>query len=78
WMVLRETLYLVLAGLLIGVPAALLGARLIASQLFGLSATDPLTLIAAAIVLTLVALLAGYLPARRASRVNPLNALRYE
>ncbi len=78
WMVLRETLFLVLAGLLIGVPAALLGARLISSQLFGLSATDPLTLIAAAIVLTLVALLAGYLPARRAARVNPLNALRYE
>jgi predicted permease len=78
WMVLRETLYLVLAGLLIGVPAALLGARLISSQLFGLSATDPLTLIAAAAVLTLVALLAGYLPARRAARVNPLSALRYE
>jgi len=78
WMVLRETLYLVLAGLLIGVPAALLGARLISSQLFGLSATDPLTLIAAAAVLTLVALLAGYLPARRAARVNPLKALRYE
>jgi predicted permease len=78
WMVLRETLYLVLAGLLIGVPAALLGARLISSQLFGLSATDPLTLVAAAFVLTLVALLAGYLPARRAARVNPLSALRYE
>ena len=78
WMILRETLYLVLAGLLIGVPAALLGARLIESQLFGLNATDPLTLIAASVVLTIVALLAGYLPARRASRVNPLNALRYE
>ena len=59
-------------------PAALLGARLIESQLFGLNATDPLTLIAASVVLTIVALLAGYLPARRASRVNPLNALRYE
>lgn len=78
WMVLRETLYLVLAGLILGVPAALLGARFIESQLFGMSSTDPLTLIGAALVLTLVALLAGYLPARRASRVNPLSALRYE
>ncbi|HEY0723966.1 MAG TPA: FtsX-like permease family protein, partial [Pyrinomonadaceae bacterium] len=78
WMILRETLYLVLAGLVIGVPAALLGARLIATQLFGLSPTDPLTLIGASLVLTIVALLAGYLPARRASRVNPLSALRYE
>jgi ABC-type antimicrobial peptide transport system permease subunit len=51
---------------------------LISAQLFGLKPTDPLTLIGAAIVLTVVAMLAGYLPARRASRVNPLNALRYE
>ena len=78
WMILRETLYLVLAGLVIGLPAALLGAKLIASQLFGLKPADPFTLIAASVVLTVVALLAGYLPARRASRVNPLNALRYE
>jgi predicted permease len=77
-MILRETLYLVLAGLVIGVPAALIGAKLISAQLFGLSPTDPLTLIGAAVVLTVVAMLAGYLPARRASRVNPLNALRYE
>ena len=78
WMILRETLYLVLAGLVLGVPAALIGAKLISSQLFGLQATDPLTLIGAALVLTIVAMLAGYLPARRAARVNPLHALRYE
>jgi ABC-type antimicrobial peptide transport system permease subunit len=78
WMILRETLYLVLAGLVLGVPAALVGAKLISAQLFGLKPTDPLTLIGAAVVLTVVAMLAGYLPARRASRVNPLNALRYE
>jgi predicted permease len=78
WMILRETLYLVLAGLVLGVPAALIVARLISTQLFGLSPTDPLTLVGAAIVLAVVAMLAGYLPARRAARVNPLNALRYE
>jgi ABC-type antimicrobial peptide transport system permease subunit len=78
WMVLRETLYLVLAGLVIGIPAALVGAKLISAQLFGLKPADPLTLVGASVVLTIVALLAGYLPARRASRVNPLSALRYE
>jgi predicted permease len=78
WMILRETLYLVLAGLVIGVPAALLGAKLISAQLYGLKPADPLTFIGAGVVLTIVALLAGYLPARRASRVNPLSALRYE
>ena len=78
WMILRETMYLVLAGLILGVPAALIGGRLIATQLFDLSPTDPLTLVGAALILALVAMLAGYLPARRASRVNPLNALRYE
>src|SRR6185369_445783 len=75
WMVLRETLLLILAGLVLGVPAALIGAKLISAQLFGLKPTDPLTLIGAAVVLTVVALLAGYLPARRASRVDPLKAL---
>ena len=78
WMILRETMTLVLLGLVIGVPTALFAARFISAQLFGLQPADPAALIGAAVVLTLVALLAGYVPARRASRVNPLNALRYE
>ncbi len=78
WMVLRETLLLVVVGLALGIPVALLGGLFVSSQLFGLKPIDPLTLIAAAAVLTVVALLAGYIPARRASRVDPLKALRYE
>jgi ABC-type antimicrobial peptide transport system permease subunit len=78
WMVLRETLVLILIGLAIGIPVALGAGRLIASQLFGLSAADPLTLLAATLVLIGVAILAGLMPARKASRVDPLTALRYE
>jgi predicted permease len=78
WMILRETLTLVVLGLVIGVPTALFAARFISAQLFGLQPADPTALIGAGVLLTVVALLAGYVPARRASRVNPLNALRYE
>jgi ABC-type antimicrobial peptide transport system permease subunit len=77
-MVLRETLLLVIVGLFIGVPSALLAARFISSQLYGLGPSDPRTFIAAAVVLVGVAIVAGYVPARRASRVNPLTALREE
>jgi predicted permease len=78
WMVLKETLLMVAIGMAIGVPAAWGAAHLISSQLFGLRPSDPLTLLTAVILLTLVAALAGYLPARKASRVDPLVALRYE
>ena len=78
WMILRETLMLVVFGLVIGIPTALFAAKFISAQLFGLQPADPAALISAGVVLTLVALLAGYVPARRASRVNPLTALRYE
>ncbi|HKB64555.1 MAG TPA: ABC transporter permease [Pyrinomonadaceae bacterium] len=78
WMVLKESLLLVAIGLLVGIPAAWGAAHLIASQLFGVNPTDPVTLLTAVVSLTLVAASAGYLPARKASRVNPLIALRYE
>jgi predicted permease len=78
WMVMRDTLWLLVVGLVIGIPLSLGAASLVSNQLFGLKATDPVSLIAAAAFLTVVAILAGYLPARRASRVNPLVALRDE
>jgi predicted permease len=78
WMVLKESLLLVAIGLAVGLPASWGAAQLISNQLFGLRPSDPLTLLTAVTLLTLVAALAGYLPARKASRVNPLVALRYE
>jgi predicted permease len=78
WQVLRETLRLVLIGIPIGVPIALLGAYLVRSMLFGMGVADPVTLGLATIVLFAAAALAGLLPARRASRVDPMVALRYE
>jgi predicted permease len=78
WLVLRETLLLAGAGALIGVPAALGASRLVATQLFGLSAADPLTISVSAMTILTVAILAGYIPARRASGVDPTVALRWE
>ena len=78
WLVMREVLALVGTGIVLGLVAAWGLGRLISSQLYGVTASDPLTIAGAAGLLLFVALLAGYLPARRATRVNPVLALRYE
>jgi predicted permease len=78
WLVMREVLALVGTGIVLGLVAAWGLGRLISSQLYGVTAGDPLTIAGAAGLLLFVALLAGYLPARRATRVNPVLALRYE
>ncbi len=78
WMILRETLVLAIIGLAIGLPCAITASRLIASMLYGIGANDPATLIAVALLLMGVAALAGFIPARRAMRLDPMAALRHE
>ena len=77
-MVLKKGLGLIGAGIVIGVLASFGLTRLMASQIFGVSATDPLTFAAVATVLVIVGLAACYLPARQATEVDPMTALRYE
>ena len=77
-LVLKQGMALAAAGAVLGVTLALLLGRIVSTLLFGVSGRDPLTLASVSAVLTFVALLACYLPARRAARVDPLVALRDE
>jgi predicted permease len=77
-MMLRETMWLATVGVAIGVPVALAAERLLSSMLFGVKTTDPATIFTAILVMCATALLAGYVPARRAMSVDPIVALHYE
>ena len=78
WMVLRQTLIVVLIGVVAGVAAVLPAGRFVRSQLFGITPADPVAIGVAIVLLLTVAAAAGYLPARRATRVDPVLALKYE
>src|ERR1039458_966267 len=78
WMILRDSLLLVALGLVIGLPAALAGARAVESVLFGIQPADPFTFAATAALLAAIGAAAAFLPARRASRLDPSQVLRNE
>jgi ABC-type antimicrobial peptide transport system permease subunit len=76
WMVLKQSLVLVVTGLAVGIPAAIGGSRFVSSLLFDINPTSPLTLTVAAGIMLSVSLIAAFVPAHRASRVDPMVALR--
>lgn len=78
WLVMREVAALAVIGVGIGLPASIAVARLVSSQLYGVAPSDPLTLSLSTVILLTVALLAGYVPAGNATRIDPIRALRWE
>lgn len=78
WMVLRESLWLLAIGLAIGLPATLLVARFLRSQLYQMSPFDPVVFVAATIGIAVVTIVSTWLPSRRAASIDPMVALRYE
>jgi predicted permease len=78
WLVMRDVIAVLAGGVVVGVAISLAATRLLQQMLFGLGPRDSITILAAVTVLTVVALIAGYLPARRATKVDPMVALKYE
>jgi macrolide transport system ATP-binding/permease protein len=76
--VMRGALVQIAVGVAIGIPAALFAGHLMASQLYGVGAYDPYAFVVAALVLIICALIAGFIPARRAASIDPMQALRTE
>ncbi|MHC4565571.1 MAG: FtsX-like permease family protein, partial [Planctomycetota bacterium] len=77
-LVVKKGLILIVVGLVIGVAGALTLSRVLASLLFGVSVTDPVTFVTVSVLLTVVGVVACYIPARRATKIDPMSALRYE
>jgi ABC-type antimicrobial peptide transport system permease subunit len=78
WLILRDAIVLVTLGAVVGIPVAIGLTRFVASFLYGLTARDPATMALATAVLALVTVIASFLPAHKASKVDPMIALRYE
>jgi predicted permease len=78
WLVMKDVLILAGIGIAVGLPAALALTRVVKSQLYGIQPNDAMTIVASTLGIACVALLAGYIPARKASRVDPMRALRWE
>jgi len=78
WLVMREVLVLLAIGLAVGVPAAFALGRFVASQLYGIQPHDPAIAVSTVVLLAVVSAAAGLIPAHRASRIDPILALRYE
>ena len=78
WMILRESLFMVGIGMAVGVPASFALTRLVRESLYGVAPTDPVSFVAAALLMLAVASAAAWIPARRASRIDPMRALRHE
>jgi ABC-type antimicrobial peptide transport system permease subunit len=78
WLIMREVLTLVAAGVAVGAPAAIGLASIVRAQLYGVEPADPLSIALGTMLLAAVALLAGYVPARRAAGYDPVRVLRYE